>query len=97
MARSPRFQEGDVIHVVKYYDVGDEVVEEGIVLILGYVPHYEHTVNGIYQIKPLKGNIGFIRFNSDQFDKLEYLVWLGNINENESLRLLYAPRVNKVD
>lgn len=85
-----RFQKGDVIHIVKYWDQSDYVWLEGILLIDDYIPHYPSTLNGIYKIKQLKGNLRFYAINSEHFDNLEYLVWLGNINDNKSLRLLYA-------
>lgn len=90
MLKSTRFQKGDIIHIVKYYDVGDEVIEEGIVLIKEYNPSHPNYACGVYEMEPLKGTIGFIRYNAESFDKLPYLVWLGNTNEDSALRLLYG-------
>ena len=85
-----RFKVGDIIEIEKYWDQGDDKWLSGIVQITDYTPHYPNTINGMYSMELLNGNFSSIRHNSDVFDNLQYLVWLGNINDNKTLRLLYG-------
>jgi len=87
---STRFQVGDIISLEKYWDHGEGCFLSGVIEITSYEPHYTNTLNGIYEIRTLKGNIGWTSYNSSMFDVLPYLVFIGNIYTDRALRLLYG-------
>lgn len=89
MARN-RFIPGDIIRVERYFDLGDDRYKSGIIQITGYDPDADHTTYGTYDLTVLEGDIEWIRINAKLFDQEECIVWLGNINEDRALRLLYG-------
>ena len=85
-----RFKVGDVIEVAKYWDQGDDRWQEGIVQIVAYEQPGEYAPTGVYHLKILKGSITWAAYNTKFMDELPYLIWMGNINEDKTLRLLYG-------
>lgn len=85
-----RFQVGDIIDVTKYLEQEDNSIRSGICIITGYTPPSKYSPKGTYDTKVIKGNITFIRYGALFFDESPYLVWIGNINDNPILKLLYG-------
>lgn len=84
-----RFKVGDVVSIEKYWDqLGDEWLR-GIVLITGF-KYYEKSKTAAYSLKCLSGNTNWLAYNSKMFDEIQYLVWLGNINDSTTLKVLYG-------
>ena len=86
---APRFKAGDLLEV-HVWDQGDDIWQDGIVLITEYQPHYKHTTNGVYKFKCIKGNASWISFNSDSFDRINTHIWIGNIADDATLKVLYG-------
>jgi hypothetical protein len=86
-----RFQEGDVVLIEKYWDQSDSTWRRGVVLIKSYkILKNDPSCKAVYNTKCLSGDTTWISYNTEYFDKLPYLVWLGNINENPGLKVLYG-------
>jgi len=88
-----RFKTGDLIDIYMWDHGGDKFLE-GIVLIEEYVPHYPTTINGAYKLRTIKGNSRLVAINSDTFDKVNTNIWIGNIEDNPTLKALYGTRSN---
>lgn len=85
-----RFKAGDIVEIVNYWNQDTELFEDGVVLIIDHNTITNYTKTGAYLMRLLKGSFSSCVYNSHSFDNLPYLVWLGNINENKALRLLYG-------
>ena len=84
-----KYKPGDLVSVDNYWDQGEEVFESGIMLIEGHHEH-PHTEYGVYEVNCLSGTIAFVYINASVFDKLTCTTYLGNINEDNALRVLYG-------
>ncbi len=92
-----RFKVGDIIHITKYNDPNAEIYDkQGIVLISDYTGPYVNSTKGIYILETLRGNLTFINYGAQFFDKLPYLVYIGNIYDNPTLKVLYG-QIHKKD
>lgn len=87
--RNPKYQKGDVVAVI-HFDQGDEVWQQGVLLIDGYRRKVKHTQNGCYAIKPLSGDIRWISCNIDCLEKDSFVKYMGNIKKDSTLKVLYG-------
>lgn len=91
-AKQNRFIIGDILDVVKFWDQCDNEIKSGIVEITDYTPNTKHTRYGLYETNNIRGNLGWMAINAQYLDDSIYVVWLGNINTDKVLRVLYGTK-----
>lgn len=82
-----KYKPGDVLNVTKLIQLGK--VGSGMLVIQKTVARAS-TTYGVYYVKHISGNLDFRWFNCEVFDKIEGIVKIGNIYEDDTLKVLYG-------
>lgn len=91
MVKKPIYKIGDVL-LCTYWDQGDGKWEEGITLITEFEPASpdNYTTRGIYGLEKLSGDFNCTAMAVTVLETEAYPRYIGNIYENEALRILYG-------
>lgn len=85
-----RFKVGDIIEVAKYWDQGEDMWRSGVIMITEIGPPGPYNSKGSYGTKRMSGDIHWISTSVEFLDKMNYLIWIGNIEDNPALKVLYG-------
>lgn len=84
-----RFKKGDIIQIDKHIAMGR--IKQGIVHINDLSTPTQLYPQGVYTFSVLKGNIDIVGMDAYYFDILDNIKYLGNVDSNPGLKVLYLP------
>jgi hypothetical protein len=88
---APRFKVGDFIEVY-HYDLNEEYLYEGIIMITEYEPISPYSSKGTYSMKCIRGSVTWVSYSAYFFDEINTHILLGNINDDATLKVLYGNK-----